>query len=58
MPQYYYAILALFVLRRLDRTDDKLNHAIHFRTRTDVNRPVLMKLWLDVFRCSDGTYLT
>jgi len=56
MPEYYAAIVALFVLRLLDRTDDTLDHAIHFSTKTDVNGPILMKLWLGEVRCGDGEF--
>jgi len=58
MIQYHAAILALFVSRRLDRTDYTLNHDIHFSTKADVNRPILMKIWLGEDLCSDGTNLT
>ena len=46
MPEYYAAIVALFVLRLLDRTDDTLDHDIHCKEKTDANGPILMKLWL------------
>ena len=58
MPQYYDSILALFVLTRLDRTDDKLNHEIHVSTKANVNRSILMKLWFGEVRCYDGMNLS
>ena len=56
MQQYYAAILALFVLTRLDRTNDTSNHALHFSVKIDVNGPILMKLWLGEVRCCDGEF--
>ena len=56
MPEYYAAIVALFVLRLLDRTDDTLDHDIHCKEKTDANGPILMKLWLGEVRYSDGEF--
>ena len=56
MPEYYAAIVALFVLRLLDRTDDTLDHDIHCSEKPDANGPILMKLWLGEVRYSDGEF--
>ena len=56
MPEYYAAIVALFVLRLLDRTDNTLDHDIHCSEKPDANGPILMKLWLGEVRYSDGEF--
>ena len=56
MPQYNAAIVALFVLKLLDRTDNTFDHDIHFCEKPDTNGPILMKLWLGEVRYSDGEF--
>jgi len=56
MPQYYAAILALFISTYLDHTDNISDSYIHFSENRDVKGLILMKLWLGEVRCGDGEF--